>query len=96
LPYNAFDPIILNGSAFAYKMCQKLNQMSQLEIPQRNEILVQLLGTCSQGVYIEPPFYCDYGSNIHLVEGVFLNYDCTFLDSCEINVGPRTLLAPGC
>ena len=95
MPYNAFDPIILNGSAFAYKMCQKLNQMSQLEIPQRNEILEQLLGTCSKGVYIEPPFYCDYGSNIHLGEGVYMNYNCTFLDACEINVGPRTLFAPG-
>lgn len=95
LPYLAYDPIILNGRAFAYKMCLTLNQKSQLEVPQRYEILQQLLGTCSKGVYIEPPFFCDYGSNIHLGEGVYMNFNCTLLDACEIKVGARTMFAPG-
>lgn len=55
----------------------------------------ELLGTFSQGCCIESPFYCDYGSNIHLEENVFMNFNCTLLDICEIRIGSGTLLAPG-
>ncbi len=33
-----------------------------------------------KNVSIEPPFYCDYGSNIHLGDNVFFNFNCIVLD----------------
>lgn len=54
------------------------------------------LGTYSrESNEIEPPFTCDYGSNIHLAPGVFINYHCVILDGNEIRIGEKTLIGPG-
>ena len=95
LPYVPNDISLTNGRAFANMMCQKLNKTTQLEKTLRFEILQELFGTCSSGVYIEPPFFCDYGSNIHLGENVYMNYNCVLLDICAIKIGSGTMLAPG-
>jgi acetyltransferase-like isoleucine patch superfamily enzyme len=44
--------------------------------------------------YIEAPFYTDYGYNLHLGEQIYINFNCTILDSCAVYIGPRTLLGP--
>ncbi|KAH0536883.1 hypothetical protein FGG08_006286 [Glutinoglossum americanum] len=44
--------------------------------------------------YIEPPFYTDYGYNIHMGEQVYMNFNCTILDSCAVHIGSRTLIGP--
>jgi acetyltransferase-like isoleucine patch superfamily enzyme len=41
-----------------------------------------------------PPFTVDYGSNLFLGEGCFINFNCTALDTCRISIGARTLLGP--
>lgn len=44
--------------------------------------------------WIEPPLAMDYGTNIRLGEGVFINFNSVFLDTCLITVGSRTLVGP--
>lgn len=46
-------------------------------------------------VVIEPGFQCDYGSQIHLGERVFINFHCVFLDSATITIGNDVLIGPG-
>ncbi|SHF56311.1 maltose O-acetyltransferase [Marinomonas polaris DSM 16579] len=46
-------------------------------------------------VVIEPGFQCDYGSQIHLGERVFINFQCIFLDSAKIHIGDDVLIGPG-
>ena len=68
---------------------------SDVEEPEtRAQILSELLGSCEPGVWIEPPFFCDYGDNIHLDKGVFINFNCTMLDGDQIRIGEGTLLGP--
>jgi maltose O-acetyltransferase len=43
---------------------------------------------------MQPPFYCDYGSNILLGERVFFNFNCVVLDVCVVKVGDFTLFGP--
>lgn len=45
--------------------------------------------------WVEPPIHADYGNNIVLGENVFINFNATFIDTCKISVGARTLFAPG-
>ncbi|MFZ4628687.1 MAG: sugar O-acetyltransferase, partial [Blastocatellia bacterium] len=45
-------------------------------------------------VWIELPFFCDYGENIHLGDGVFINYNCVLLDDNRIEVGDHVLIGP--
>lgn len=44
--------------------------------------------------FIREPFYCDYGFNVYLGEGAFVNFDCVFLDLAPIRIGRRTLIGP--
>ena len=60
----------------------------------RHAVLVRLLGTVEEGVWIEPPFFCDYGVNVHIGEASFVNTNCVFLDSAEIRIGANALIAP--
>jgi len=46
-------------------------------------------------VWMQPPFFCDYGSNIELGERVFFNFNCVVLDVCRITIGDFTLFGPG-
>ena len=43
-----------------------------------------------------PGIRADYGSNVRLGPGAMLNFNATFIDTCPINIGARTLIGPGC
>lgn len=57
--------------------------------------LSSLLANIGQGVFVEAPFHCAYGANIHLGDRAYLNAGCTFLDTAPIHIGADTLLGPG-
>ncbi|ELY54099.1 transferase [Natronococcus amylolyticus DSM 10524] len=61
----------------------------------RRELLEDLLGSRGENCTIEPSFRCDYGSNIHVGEDFFANFDCIFLDVCRIEIGRNCLIGPG-
>lgn len=44
--------------------------------------------------YVEPPFHCDYGTNVTLGDNVFINFNCTIIDTCRVTIGSRTLFGP--
>lgn len=62
---------------------------------QRRELLLERLGAVGAGAVVRPPFHCDYGYNIFLGEGVFLNFNCVVLDVVRVSIGDRTQIAPG-
>jgi len=56
--------------------------------------LKKLLGAVGADVRIEAPFYCPYGFNVFLGDGVFINTGCTILDSAPVRIGARTMFGP--
>ena len=40
----------------------------------QHALLSERLGQVGKAAVIRPPFFCDYGFNIRLGDGVFLNY----------------------
>ncbi|KAJ5232808.1 hypothetical protein N7468_005764 [Penicillium chermesinum] len=44
--------------------------------------------------WIERPINIDYGTNIQIGSNVFINFNCTFLDTCTVSIGARTLVGP--
>ncbi|AEF54577.1 sugar O-acetyltransferase [Marinomonas posidonica] len=48
----------------------------------------------SELVVIEPGFQCDYGSQIYLGKGVYINFQCVLLDSAPIHIGDQVLIGP--
>jgi maltose O-acetyltransferase len=62
---------------------------------ERHALLAQRLASVGEGATIRPPFYCDYGWNITLGSGVFLNFNCVILDVAPVRIGDRTQIGPG-
>ncbi len=58
-------------------------------------VLRDLLGGIGEGTVVREPFFCDYGYNIRLGAGVFLNFGCVLLDVCPITIGDRCQIGPG-
>ncbi|AME09817.1 transferase [Gemella sp. oral taxon 928] len=80
---------------YAKELCWEYNQTLPKEQDKRIEILKKLFGTCSDYVFIEPSFRCDYGFNIHIHGFAFINYNCVILDNSPVNIGNGAFIAPG-
>ena len=63
-------------------------------VSERHALLSQHLGRVGRDAVIRPPFFCDYGYNIHLGDEVFLNFNCVILDVVEVGIGDRTQIGP--
>jgi maltose O-acetyltransferase len=92
--YDPFDPALVAGRARARDLCQSLNATREREDDERRRILRELFGAGGDTVWMQPPFFCDYGSNIELGERVFFNFNCVVLDVCPVHIGSFTLFGP--
>jgi maltose O-acetyltransferase len=92
--YDPFDPELARARARARELCQSLNATRESDIEQRRRILRELFGAGGDSVWMQPPFFCDYGSNILLGERVFFNYNCVVLDVCPVRIGDFTQFGP--
>lgn len=65
------------------------------EPEKRMKLFERLFGhELPQNIRIAPPFYTDYGKNIWLGEGVFINCACQFQDQGKISIGKDSLIGP--
>ncbi len=92
--YFAGDETLAAARARAHELCWKYNNAHPNAWEERDAILKQLLGSMGKDCYIEPSFRCDYGSQIHLGDNFYANYDCIFLDVAPITIGSRAYFAP--
>src|SRR3982751_5552658 len=92
--YNAFDAELVAARTRSRTLCQQLNATPEAESDERRRILSHLFCRGGDTVWMQPPFYCDYGSNIELGERVFFNFNCVVLDTCRVTIGSFTVLGP--
>jgi len=92
--YDPSDPELVVARARARDLCRRLNATRESEEGERRRILRDLFGNGGDTVGMEPPFHCDYGTNIELGERVFFNFDCIVLDVCRVRIGDFTLFGP--
>lgn len=93
--YMAADPELTKERMNARKLTRLFNCSTETDEQGRTELLKELFGSTGENIYIEPAFRCDYGYNIHVGENFFANFDCVFLDVCEIRIGKHCLIGPG-
>ena len=92
--YDPLDPELVQARDRARDLCQDLNATRERDQDARRSILKQLFGQGGQSVWMQPPFFCDYGSNILLGERVFFNFNCVVLDVCPVRIGSYSLFGP--
>jgi hypothetical protein len=75
--YDALDPELVRQRDRARDLCQILNATREGDREVRRELLLKIFGKGGETAWLQPPFFCDYGSNIELGEPVFFNFNCT-------------------
>ena len=93
--YDPLDPELVAARKRARDLCRRLNGTGDAERVRRRRVLRALFGAGGDTVWMQPPFHCDYGSNIHLGTRVFFNFNCVVLDVCQVRIGDYTLFGPG-
>jgi maltose O-acetyltransferase len=63
-------------------------------VSERHALLRERLGFVGADAVIRPPFFCDFGYNIRIGDGVFMNFNCVILDVVEVSIGERTQIGP--
>ena len=93
--YDPLDPELVAARNRARDLCQLLNASRETDQDARRYLCTQIFASGGDTVWMQPPFYCDYGSNIELGERVFFNFNCIVLDVCRVRIGDCTLFGPG-
>jgi maltose O-acetyltransferase len=92
--YRGDDPELVADRSRAQRLLLRFNQLTEADREERRALLTELLGHLGPGAEVMPSLRCDYGYNISLGEGVFINFDAVLLDVAPITVGAHCQLAP--
>ncbi|KAF8538038.1 maltose O-acetyltransferas-like protein [Trichophaea hybrida] len=103
--YHAFTPLLVSERETCSQRCHAFNTASNPSRLDRINLWNTITctppfpadtpeDTLSAAAWVEPPFKADYGYNITLGENVYLNWNCTILDTCRVTIGSRTLVGP--
>jgi maltose O-acetyltransferase len=92
--YRPGDPEIQADQRANKAWLARYNAAMTLPVAERHALLSSHFGRVGADVVIRPPFFCDFGSNIFLGEGVFLNFNCVILDVVRVTIGDRTQIGP--
>lgn len=87
------DESVMAEQKVCRKILQRLNMIDRSDFDEISKIVKELLGK-SKNAFINPPFYCDYGSHIEVGKNFFANYNCTIIDVAKVKIGDNCQMAP--
>ncbi|HJA67228.1 galactoside O-acetyltransferase [Lachnoclostridium sp. An169] len=87
------DDSVMEEQKVCRRILQRLNTVDRSDFDEIGKIVKELLGK-SEGAFINPPFYCDYGSHIEVGKNFFANYNCTIIDVAKVKIGDNCQMAP--
>ncbi|CAH2354252.1 putative acetyltransferase [[Candida] railenensis] len=101
-PYDSYTKVLLEKRLVARELVTDYGTIRfkdydfDLEKHQnaRYEYLSKIFGKIEKDVYIEAPFFVDYGCNIKAGKGFYCNFNTTFLDCSIITFGDNVLIGP--
>ena len=92
--YDPLDAVLTSERLHARSLIKQLNDSTEDQPHERQRILKALLPNAGKELWLQPPFYCDYGSNITAGDRVFFNFNCVILDVAPVTIGHRCLFGP--
>ncbi|MFD0892681.1 sugar O-acetyltransferase [Luteolibacter ambystomatis] len=93
-PYFSFGEELAGERQHAKEVVFEFNRLEPSKVVERHALLRGLFGSAGGKFYIEPPFRCDYGYNIHWGEGSYANYNLVILDCNRVTIGDQVLIGP--
>jgi len=92
--YDATNPALIDELNRVKSVLKRYNDTDPLDYATLESQIREILGSCGRNVKILQPFRCDYGSNIHVGENFFANFNFTVLDEAEVRIGRNTFIGP--
>lgn len=92
--YDPGDRELVQARRRARDLLRELNGLTDEQEDERRGILASLFGKGGESARVQPPFYCDYGTNIELDKHVFFNFNCVVLDVARVSIGDYSIFAP--
>lgn len=93
--YYFSDPAIEQMFKRAKILCTRLRTMCAYDDDYRS-VIEELIPGLPASTEVTPPFHCDLGTEIHIGEHTFINYNCVMLDAGGITIGKDCLIGPNC
>ncbi len=87
------DDTVIEEQKACRRILQRLNTVDRSDFDEIGKIVKELFGK-SEDAFINPPFYCDYGSHIEVGKNFFANYNCTIIDVAKVTIGDNCQMAP--
>lgn len=91
--YDPLDSQLVQERRRCRELCKLFNDSREDQPEERRRILAELFGYKTDA-WIQPPFFCDYGTNISLGEKVYFNFNCVVLDVMAVSIGSNVLFGP--
>ena len=92
--YNPLDKVLSEDRLRTRLLLKRLNDSGEDQTDDRQTILKDLIPNAQKDLWLQPPFYCDYGYNMIVGEKVFFNFNCVVLDVSYVRIGSRTIFGP--
>lgn len=92
--YQAGDAELSQERAAARQILKQFNEVDPADTASSDDLIRQLFGKAGKNLFVQAPFYCDYGYNIEVGDDVFFNFNCVVLDVCKVTLGDRVFVAP--
>ncbi len=92
--YNPLDKQLAGERQQTRLLLKELNDSREDQLEERTFILKALIPHAGKDLWLQPPFYCDYGFNMVIGDKVFFNFNCVVLDVAQVRIGSRTLFGP--
>ena len=91
--YIADDPALQEAYRTALTTTARFNE-AYVSDPDGAQVILQgLFGELGEGSHVRAPLRVDYGTQIHIGPGTFVNYGLTALDVVQIRIGANCQLA---
>lgn len=94
LPYKAWLDGLEEDRLETRKKVQAYNSMEFTNYEDLGNAIKKILGRTGKNVTIEPPFHCDYGTNIEVGENFYANFNFVVLDVGKVTIGDNCMMAP--
>jgi maltose O-acetyltransferase len=92
--YVADDEDLAADIGRAQGLLERFNRLGHAAFAERDALLRELLGHVGERVQVRPPFFCEFGTQVSIGSGTFVNVDCVMLDVAAITLGEACQLGP--
>lgn len=95
--FNAnYDEEILADISRCSDLCHEFNQIKPSDRNAQSKILKKIFGKMGDQVFVNTPFWCDYGYHTSVGDYFFANHNCQILDGGKVSFGNHVFIAPNC